>query len=309
MNTASFATLQIGALGNLLEGTDLDVELYEDDGSGNVTQTPITELMALGTGTKYLKVSGGTLSGYANSYSVRVSVVSPTNLGEPSSPITSETGTFGADGLKLFRFELTADMPTDDSQTLFVWSDAALTILDDSLAPIHTASTNGDGPSGAGFSSTSLTTGTYYVRINGTDGNDWQLMTGTLASTMEVEPNNLAGEEQDLGALAAGTPLHVFGSVNDTSDLVDMFTFTVPDIGGDGSPQTVTIQHFQFGEDIADIDIYLLDDTGGSLGPFGWGWVTPQFATEDLAPGVYTLDVEHYQHAESGDYMVHAYLE
>jgi hypothetical protein len=298
----SFVSLEVGALGNLAAGTDVDMEFYEDDGTGMLTQVTLEDLMDLDSGRKLIKVSGGTATGYANSYTLRASVISPSALPAPTmGQLDSETGTFDVSGKKLFTIELGADLATDDSETFVLWSDAQIDVLDASMQPIHSGT-----EAGAAFSSTTLTAGTYFVRLTGTDATDWQLYSGILASTMETEPNDSDTETNDLGALSTGSVEHIFGTIDDT-DTNDWFTFTVPDVDGNGSAQDVVIEQMEFGESLQGyLERYLYDDVNTQITNT---WIGTLFSVESLEPGTYSVEVTSWSGSGSADYLMRVYLQ
>jgi hypothetical protein len=314
----AYLSLNMSALGNLLEGTELDMELFEDDGTGTLTPVVLEDLMRLDSGDKYIKISGGTASGYANSYGLRASVVSATDIGVvPTDTLHSDGGTFGSDPTKLFAFEVGANLPVGGSQTLIVWSDAEIEVLDDTMQPIHTATASSEfdggwvnGVYGAGFSSTTLTAGNYFVRLSGEANADWLFRTGILDSTTENEAltqtsNDTDADAEALGMLDQAAPTHIFGSVDGT-DADDWFTVEVPDANSDGTAVNVTFEHMQFGESVSDVDLYIAADPSVQL-DFG-AYATPQFLTEALLPGVHYINVNHWEGTYSGEYLVRVSL-
>lgn len=296
----------------------LKFEVFEEDMSGNVTPVADASLVKLQAGKKLIKVSGATATGYGNTYVVRGSLVSADDLGTVGldTPI-SQTGTFGASGEQLFSFTLSQDMPMDDSQALVFWASAELQILDSNFTPIFTPSTTtGYGPIGAGYFSQTLTTGTYFARLTGVDGDEWQLITNIYNYTQETEAadpvlniNDSAIEAEDLGIIST-TPVYRFGNVEELTDEVDYFQFTVPDVNN-GDPVSVMVEHMQFGTSIYDLDLEVVDVNDDIIDiNFDYeGWEVPQFVQRDLAPGTYWARSVFWDtsNGATGNYLIRVY--
>ncbi len=305
--------VSLAALGGLrAPSADLNVELYEDDGSGNLTQVPLQDMMDLTAGTKYLKVSGGTASGYANTYLLKALVISAIDLGQlPNDVMLERTNTLDSTGSALFMFTVGSTLPGDGSRKMAFWSNVKVEVMDSDLQPMFTARQsqefNFPNQLGTGYATTSLAAGTYFARISGPAGATWHIRAGILASRTELEllgtgVNNAAAGAQDLGQLSNGGETTIFGAVA-RSDADDYYSFSVPDLAGDGSTQHVVIETLSLGEKVDDLNTYLLDSTTSFLDS-----VTAPFRVldEQLAPGVYYVDV--YDSATGtgcvGDYLL-----
>jgi hypothetical protein len=309
--TNSLVSLNLGAL-DLLGGPSdtIEVAVFADDGSGSYTEIPMDGLTQLTAGDKLVKVSGAHLGGVGNSYVVTASVVSPTDLGTLTpGTLAQQTGTFGPAGVKLFTFQVPAGFPADGSRSVFVWSDAIVEVTDSSGAPVHTSAATS-----AGMSSTTLAPGVYTAKLTGAAGAEWRLFAGNFAYTLEAEQaggplNDTSDVAEDLGTLSAGATVHRFGSATQTD--YDWFKFVVPDLAGDGSNQTVVIEEFTFGETISGYEeFYLhngaLDDMLDNVFYSSWSNVTALFATYDLAPGTYYLQLDQWggDGSTTGDYLL-----
>ena len=303
-----------------LEGIDglslpqpgLSFELFEDDGTGNLTLIDTSAVAQLTRGPKLIKVSGASASGFGNSYQVKGAAVTEEDAGTLGLDLPVDLdGTFDGTGIKLITFTLAQDLALDGSQALTVWSDAPLQVLNSQGMSVFTPLMTGNGPIGAGFLSNTLTAGTYTVQLTGAAGSAWMASIGLYSFTQEDEAinplldNDSVASAQDLGVISA-TPKFVFGTVDDI-DGVDFFAFTVPDVNN-GMPVSVTVKHMQFGASIYDVDLNVVN-SAGSIIDFSFpyeGWDAPQFVTRQLLPGTYYAVSEFYDPdgGTSGQYLI-----
>lgn len=314
--TDGYAKFDLSGVAGLTPNHGLiEIEIYDVDMAGmkTLTMAKAGDLVAVSAGKKLIKVSGGIASGFGNSYQLQGSLVNAEDLGVQivDTPV-DKSGTFGADGEKLFGFTIAQDVPMTQIFA-FASTTSSLEILDANFQPIFTSGNGGNASAGSGHLA-NLTAGQYFARITGADGDDWQVTAGIYQLTEEAEAadpmnanNDTQATAQDLGTLdAMGGWTYIFGDVSDL-DPADNFSVTVPDLNM-GMDVTLIVEQFQFGDTLYDVDLAIDDSLGLEVGDDSDGWSAPQAHSVLVAPGTYNIESVLYltSGGNSGRYLIRA---